>query len=185
MDPLERNDNPYDAPWTLERDHEAQYPGTQGFCNEILTSANGWVLAHVNADLPAELRGVRTLLAAAPDLHALCTELLPMVEDMAAEQLGYGFFPGGDPRLFIPDEQCATEEEIANHQAACEAMERGEAVDQSPAGETLRSESGEYLGHITFSKFGLGTYRYQDPEAVALLGKIRGVLAKANGEVQR
>ena len=32
---------------------------------------------------------------------------------------GYGYFPGGDPRRFIPDEECSTEEERDLHRRHC------------------------------------------------------------------
>lgn len=38
-----------------------------------------------------------------------------------AEEKWYGSFQGGDPRLFCPDPECSTEEDRANHKAACEA----------------------------------------------------------------
>jgi hypothetical protein len=38
----------------------------------------------------------------------------------------YGFYHGQDPRTFTPDSESCTEEEIANHKAAVETLERGE-----------------------------------------------------------
>jgi hypothetical protein len=38
----------------------------------------------------------------------------------------YGFYNGGDPRRFTPDEECSTEAERALHRQHCEAWERGE-----------------------------------------------------------
>ena len=74
-------------------------------------------------------------------------------------QTGYGFFPGGDPRLFTPDEECNSRTEIENHRLACEAWDRG---DQQAilAGCVVMPD-----GHIrNISSFGLGTYVMDDDE---------------------
>lgn len=113
---------------------------------------------------------------------ALLEKCRPYVEECAAEQSGYGFFPGGDPRSFTPDEEGTTDEEFARWKADCEAAERGENADQSPAGETLRDKDGKWLGHIIHGKYGLGVYTYRDEAAVTLLSEIDAALAKARGE---
>lgn len=67
---------------------------------------------------------------------------------------GYGFFPGGDPRLFSPDGD-ATPEELENHRQACAAWDRGEC----------RSEpDGTWVGpvHLLRCQFGLGSYEWTD-----------------------
>lgn len=38
---------------------------------------------------------------------------------------GYGFFPGGDPRKFTPDEEMNTAEEIKAWELACDAWNNG------------------------------------------------------------
>lgn len=67
---------------------------------------------------------------------------------------GYGFFPGGDPRDFTPDGD-ATEEELANHKAACTAWDGGEHLSRPDCAH------GEGFV-ITTCQFGLGTYRYTE-----------------------
>lgn len=76
-----------------------------------------------------------------------------------AQGIGYGYFPGGDPRNFTPDEEVDSPAELENHRLACEAWDRGdEQVIQSgcvvlPDG-SIRN----------ISRFGLGTYMYEDDE---------------------
>lgn len=69
---------------------------------------------------------------------------------------GYGFFPGGDPRSFSPDEESCTPEEIAAHKAACEAWD---------AGTTLPAHAGCRVGGgiiVCGSAFGVGSYEYKE-----------------------
>lgn len=40
----------------------------------------------------------------------------------------YGTFEGGDPRLFEPDEELATVEEIEEHRQACERWNQHDAL---------------------------------------------------------
>lgn len=75
-----------------------------------------------------------------------------------AEQTGYGFFCGGDPRRFTPDPECSTEQERAKWKADCEAWERGEQVDTS--GNVGRWT--DRNTHIQPKGYGLGTYTYED-----------------------
>lgn len=81
-----------------------------------------------------------------------------------AEQTGYGFFCGGDPRKFTPDPECSTEQERAKWKAECEAWSRGEQVDTS--GNVGRWVS-ENL-HIQPGGYGLGTYSYEDEFSAGL-----------------
>ena len=71
------------------------------------------------------------------------------------KEYGYGFFPGGDPRLFRPDEEGTTAEEHANHLAACEAWDRGECTS---------APDGTWVGnvHLLRCQFGLGSYEWTD-----------------------
>lgn len=82
---------------------------------------------------------------------------------------GYGYYPGGDPRHFHPDEECCTPAEIAAHKAACEAWERGETPDPGGPHLPLTEENiAKYApsvvvkhgagGHITVAHYGIGTY---------------------------
>jgi len=69
-------------------------------------------------------------------------------------EYGYGFFPGGDPRRFMPDGD-STETEVANHKAACAAWDRGE--------QQSRADCTHGPGFVvTVCQFGLGTYDYDE-----------------------
>lgn len=51
---------------------------------------------------------------------------------MKHEEVGYGFFPGGDPRDFEPDPDCSTEWERLIHKEDCAALDRGETLAPNP-----------------------------------------------------
>lgn len=108
-------------------------------------------------------------------LHELLTAALPYVEDVT-----YGTFPGGDPRMFTPDsiEDGTTEEEMARWKADCAAAEQGQ-VRQDPAGRWIVLGGGAAV-HILQGKYGLGACRYRDEKAVALRDEIRTALAAVN-----
>jgi hypothetical protein len=94
------------------------------------------------------------------------------------EDVGYGYYPGGDPRNFSPDPECSTDEERAKHKAACEAWDRGETPDPGgphiPIGKPLPEGANvdavnTYCGHVTVAHYGLGEYTMEwdcegDPE---------------------
>jgi hypothetical protein len=44
----------------------------------------------------------------------------------------YGYFLGGDPRQFAPDEECCTPEEIARWQALCAEWDAGRQTEPAP-----------------------------------------------------
>lgn len=69
-------------------------------------------------------------------------------------EYGYGFFPGGDPRLFSPDGD-ATLEELENHRLACEAWDRGEQVSE-PDCQHLPGAI------VTRCQFGFGSYEWTE-----------------------
>ena len=75
------------------------------------------------------------------------------------EHTGYGFFPGGDPRRFHPDDS-ATPEEIATHKAVCGAWDKGtvEMAPQDP--DCLHLDGGSAKAIMTRCQFGLGVYTY-------------------------
>jgi len=79
------------------------------------------------------------------------------------QESGYGFFCGGDPRLFHPDGECCSEKEIANHKAACELWDDAESRGETPEPEKcpsgwIRDESGKVIGHVLRSPYGIGCY---------------------------
>ncbi len=73
--------------------------------------------------------------------------------------IGYGFFPGGDPRNFTPDEELCTPQEIEAHRSACEAMDKGGVID-APSG-CIILPGGVFLN---ISRFGMGTYSIDDDD---------------------
>lgn len=96
-----------------------------------------------------------------------------------AEEKWYGSFQGGDPRLFHPDPECSTEKDRANHQAACEAWEKGERTEFGPS--PLNEEDITYVqkdgeertipagtAFVQSQVFGLGTVTQVDEEATGL-----------------
>lgn len=77
---------------------------------------------------------------------------------MKRKEWGYGFFPGGDPRRFFPDEESSTEEERASHKAACERWEAGDTT--ALPGSCVHFDG----GHVLLSGFGLGSYWYEEDD---------------------
>lgn len=101
--------------------------------------------------------------------------LLERARDEATSQM-YGGFAGGDPRDFVPDEECSTPEERAAHKAACEAWERGEGEPMPPSCRWESLPNGT-TQHSQRNYFGLGTNTYRDSvmtELAAALGAALG-----------
>jgi hypothetical protein len=85
------------------------------------------------------------------------------------EHVGYGYFPGGDPRNFTPDPECCTEQEIKNWERACELMAEGKIDEASGQHHwPIIGKDGDVIGHTTSCPFGMGTYSLPDPDAQAL-----------------
>lgn len=94
---------------------------------------------------------------------------LPLIECAEAlqeiarhEDVGYGFFTGGDPRKFSPDGENEPSE-IAAHKEACrlwaEAEASGHAAPTSePAGKWLHDAESKTSLHVLRSGFGPGSY---------------------------
>lgn len=72
------------------------------------------------------------------------------------KQYGYGFFPGGDPRLFSPDSEGQTTEEAEAHRAACAAWDAG-ATESEPDGTCIPG-----FGFVDRCQFGLGSYEWTE-----------------------
>lgn len=77
----------------------------------------------------------------------------------AAEDTGYGFFPGGDPNDFHPDPECSTDEERARHAEACRLWNGGKP-NPNPAPHCATMNGG-----TPPPGFGLGTYTFHDEQA--------------------
>lgn len=78
-----------------------------------------------------------------------------MIFKIKVTEWGYGFFPGGDPRRFRPDEEGTTPEEAENHRIACEAWDRGE---QHSRPDCTHGDS--FV--LTTCQFGLGSYSWDE-----------------------
>lgn len=96
-----------------------------------------------------------------------------------AYDTGYGFFIGGDPRRFSPDEESSTSEEIAAWEVACAEAEADEKARNlsSPCGlETVEHEGRMVPAFVDRAPFGLGTYECGDDEAKAACEAITALL---------
>lgn len=87
-------------------------------------------------------------------------------------EMGYGFFCGGDPRKFWPDQECCSEKELENHAAVCKLWIEAEARGETPTPEACPSgwvydESGNPLMHVLHAPYGIGTYKYEIEEESA------------------
>ena len=99
--------------------------------------------------------------------------------DKYAYDTGYGFFIGGDPRRFSPDEESSTSEEIAAWKVACTEAEADEKARNlsSPCGlETVEHEGRMVPAFVDRAPFGLGTYECGDDEAKAACEAITALL---------
>lgn len=76
----------------------------------------------------------------------------------------YGFFPGGDPRDFIPDEESCTEKEITAWKEACALWNEGKKVVCEGSHRWLVDGEGNVIGTATVSSFGIGIYYYEEDE---------------------
>ena len=90
------------------------------------------------------------------DLRALLDDVRRQAEDVS-----YGYFPGGDPRTFHPDPEASTDAEREQHRIDCErAMQRLPPLTRT--GREVSAE-GERIVSIHFAGYGLGTYTMEDP----------------------
>lgn len=92
-----------------------------------------------------------------------------------AEHVGYGNFPGGDPRDFTPDPDCSTAIEQANHKAACEAWDRGEQTRHKGC-EWVTPEL------LMRTPFGLGSYVIRDEQAADWADRLDRILSRLESE---
>jgi hypothetical protein len=80
---------------------------------------------------------------------------------------GYGFFCGGDPRDFYPDQECSTDAEREKHKRDCEAWERGERPNVNGNAPYWTNSDG-IAAHVIPCGYGLGGYSLDiecdDPE---------------------
>jgi len=77
----------------------------------------------------------------------------------------YGFFCGGDPRHFTPDEESCSPEEIAAWNEACAMWDRADREKLTLKAEegscrSVYNDKGELSLHITMARYGIGVSRY-------------------------
>lgn len=116
-----------------------------------------------------------------PDITITLTpdEAVALADSVRVEQWGYGYYPGGgDPRDFSPDRELCSPEEIAAWEADCAAWEAGNGQPAPPSCYT--NESGTL--HILAPRYGIGSYRYADPDAQSALDKLAAAVRAAQGE---
>lgn len=118
--------------------------------------------------------GLAALERIAEELASIVEDARGYVADREQGEMGYGFFPGGDPRNFTPDSD-STEEERANHKRACEAADSGQ-VHMDSDGQWVGE--GDMVAHITICQFGLGVYTMPDPVAGKFLDKMEDALKR-------
>lgn len=100
---------------------------------------------------------------------------LKFVEEYAKPEVGYGFFPGGDPRDFTPDSKASTPEEHNRWVEDC-ALAKIHGVMQEPAGTWVAGS------HILRQFYGLGSYIYRNIEAEDCLRLLIEVIKELKGE---
>lgn len=140
----------------------------------IATAATGRGDAEIGKAKGAVVALVRRVATLEAALRAVAAELRASADALGS---GYGNFPGGDPREFTPDEECSTHEEREAHRLACEAWNRGEHKPVDAACQPLVSGDGKYAGHVTFSRFGLGSYTYRDEDTERVIGVANDALS--------
>lgn len=84
-------------------------------------------------------------------------------------ELIYGFYHGGDPRKFEPDQECCSADEIDRHRRACILWNEMEAKGEIPTPEKCESgwiydDDGKPVMHILKSSYGIGVYEFPDEE---------------------
>ena len=95
-------------------------------------------------------------------LSKALTALREIAKDRAG---GYGYYAGGDPRDFCPDQECVTEQELANHKKACDEWTAAEAAAKPSPDAPCPSGWITPTIHITRAPFGIGSYSYPSESA--------------------
>lgn len=93
------------------------------------------------------------------------------------DRTAYGFYPGGDPRDFSPDEESCTAEELAAHKAACESWERGNRPEYPAHYHSAENVGGKVVMTSHAGSFGIGVYTMRDEDADDVLEQIDAALA--------
>ena len=77
----------------------------------------------------------------------------------------YGYYTGGDPRTFRPDEECCTPAEMENHRRACQIWNEWSQIGAPPEPEACPSgwlfdDDGNPVAHVLRAPYGIGTQEY-------------------------
>lgn len=119
------------------------------------------------------------------ELRAIAERL----REQEASEVGYGYFPGGDPRDFSPDEESCTEKEIAAWKRACELVDQGKVktVDgrtTSRSTTTLASAlGGSRVRRLAWGRTRSGTARSTSSRTSSTRGSMRlGKLRKGTDD---
>jgi hypothetical protein len=102
-------------------------------------------------------------------------EALRRIADRLRERsgvVGYGYFPGGDPRDFTPDPECCTGEELARHEHVCQLIEEGKVAAVDGRHHFPIELNGKVVGHVTHAAFGMGTYTLKDQAVDELANRL-------------
>lgn len=91
----------------------------------------------------------------------------------------YGFFPGGDPRTFTPDEESATPAELEAWKRDCARWNAGEQTPTPPCCQVEVLPSSGSPALVTRSYYGPGTCQIYDVDACNLRDRIQQALAPA------
>lgn len=102
------------------------------------------------------------------DMTETLGELRELLFDIRreAQDTGYGFFVGGDPRSFSPDYESCTPEEVERWRADCALAERGERTAVPPG------------CHASQPGYGVGTYTIENPQAADWAERLERFIAQ-------
>ena len=106
-------------------------------------------------------------------------ELARKYIERECEHVDYGYMRTDNPNDFCPDHDSCTDDEIAAHKAACDAYDKGEYDPSETAhSETQVDANGEVVRHILRAPWGIGTYRWRDPEGEDAIAAIDAASAE-------
>lgn len=165
------------GPWEVDEMLTVNAPSTL-MVAECSCAANrpGWAGTDYSTRQRQEANA--RLIAAAPDLLEALKLALPFMESEAVIQ-GYGYYRPKNPHDFHPDHESCTEQEIANHKAACDAFDAGNYRDDYGDGWVTP------MMHVTKAPWGIGSYTETIPEIERRCEFARAAIAKATGAPQR
>jgi hypothetical protein len=141
---------------------------------EFIAAANPSAIQPLLALLDAQAVELSEASSQAEYWKQIAVSCKPYVEEMQGQgSMGYGFYRPENPNDFTPDADLCTEEEIANHRAACEAYDAGNYTPDKSGGWVTPNM------HILTAPWGIGSYVIRDERAEEILSAIsRAALTK-------